>query len=56
MKIFTIGYEGATVDEFLTALRDAGVKRVIDVRALPLSRRAGFSKSPLRAALGIVTV
>lgn len=51
MKIFTIGYEGTTVEEFLAALQDAGVKRVIDVRALPLSRRPGFSKSPLRAAL-----
>ena len=38
--------------EFLAALKEAGVKRVIDVRALPLSRRPGFSKSPLRAALG----
>jgi uncharacterized protein (DUF488 family) len=51
MKIFTIGYEGATVGEFLNALREAGVERLIDVRALPLSRRPGFSKSPLRAAL-----
>lgn len=37
--------------EFLAVLAEAGVKRVIDVRALPLSRRPGFSKSPLRAAL-----
>jgi uncharacterized protein (DUF488 family) len=51
MRIFTIGYEGATMDEFLAALKDARVERVIDVRALPLSRRPGFSKSPLRAAL-----
>lgn len=51
MRIFTIGYEGATVGEFLAALQEAGVKRLIDVRALPLSRRLGFSKSPLRAAL-----
>ena len=51
MRIFTIGYEGATVDEFLAALLGAGVQRVIDVRALPLSRRPGFSKSPLRGAL-----
>jgi len=51
MRIFTIGYEGATMDEFLAALQSAGVRRVIDVRALPLSRRPGFSKSPLRAAL-----
>jgi uncharacterized protein (DUF488 family) len=51
LRIFTIGYEGTTVAEFLAALKAAGVERVIDVRALPLSRRPGFSKSPLRAAL-----
>jgi uncharacterized protein (DUF488 family) len=52
MRIFTIGYEGATMPEFIDALQKAGVVRVIDVRALPLSRRPGFSKSPLRSALG----
>ena len=51
LRIFTIGYEGATMVEFLDALAAAGVKRVVDVRALPLSRRPGFSKSPLKAAL-----
>lgn len=51
MRIFTIGYEGATVPEFLSALQEAQVERVIDVRALPLSRRPGFSKSSLRGAL-----
>jgi uncharacterized protein (DUF488 family) len=51
MRIFTIGYEATTMAEFLAALKEAGVARVIDVRALPLSRRPGFSKSPLRAAL-----
>lgn len=51
MRIFTIGYEGTTVPEFVAALHKAGVERVIDVRALPLSRRPGFSKSSLRAAL-----
>ncbi len=51
MKVFTIGYEGATVGEFLQALTEAGVKRVIDVRAVPNSRRPGFSKTPLRNAL-----
>jgi len=51
MRIFTIGYEGATVAEFVDALRAAGVERVIDVRAVPNSRRPGFSKTPLRNAL-----
>ena len=51
MRIYTIGYEGTTMDEFLAALKAAGVERLIDVRALPLSRRPGFSKTPLRGAL-----
>ena len=51
LRIFTIGYEAATVAEFVAALQEAAVERVIDVRALPLSRRPGFSKTPLRGAL-----
>jgi uncharacterized protein (DUF488 family) len=51
MKIFTIGYEATTMADFLAALTKAGVKRVIDVRALPLSRRPGFSKTSLAASL-----
>lgn len=51
MRIFTIGYEATTMADFLATLKQAGVERVIDVRALPLSRRPGFSKSPLRNAL-----
>lgn len=51
MRIFTIGYEGATMGEFLAALQNAGVEQVIDVRAVPNSRRPGFSKTPLRNAL-----
>ena len=51
MRLFTIGYENATVGDFVAALEAAGVKRVIDVRAVPNSRRPGFSKTPLRNAL-----
>ena len=51
MRIFTIGYEAATMGDFLAALVAAGVGRVVDVRALPLSRRPGFSKTPLKGAL-----
>ena len=51
LRIFTIGYEGATMSDFIAALTSAGVRQVIDVRALPLSRRPGFSKTPLRGAL-----
>ena len=51
MRIFTIGYEGTTQDELVTALAKAGVERVIDVRAVPISRKPGFSKNVLAAAL-----
>lgn len=47
MKLFTIGYEGAAQAEVVAALRAAGVERVIDVRAVPLSRKPGFSKTVL---------
>src|SRR5688572_31287847 len=51
MRIFTIGYEGATQTEFIAALKAAGVERLIDVRAVPLSRKPGFSKNILAAGL-----
>lgn len=51
MKIFTIGYEGATQAELIAALLDAGVRLLADVRAVPLSRRPGFSKNILAAGL-----
>jgi uncharacterized protein (DUF488 family) len=51
MKIFTIGYEATTMAEFIATLQKAGVERVIDVRAVPLSRRPGFSKNILAASL-----
>ncbi len=51
MKLFTIGYEGATQAEFIATLQAAGVQRVIDIRAVPLSRRPGFSKNILAGGL-----
>ena len=51
MKIFTIGYERSTQPELIAALKAAGVTRLIDVRAVPLSRRPGFSKNILRNGL-----
>ena len=45
--IFTIGYEGASVPAFIAALRDAGVALVLDIRAAPVSRKKGFSKTHL---------
>lgn len=49
--IFTIGYEGVTQAAVIDALRDAGVELLADIRFLPLSRRPGFSKTSLKAAV-----
>jgi uncharacterized protein (DUF488 family) len=49
--LFTIGYEGATLRDFVATLKAAGVGMVIDVRERAQSRRPGFSKSPLSEAL-----
>lgn len=49
--IFTLGYEGLTIEAFITRLQTAQVKTVVDVRELPLSRKKGFSKTAFCAAL-----
>ena len=49
--LFTFGYEGLTIDEFIARLKDAGVDLVVDVRELPLSRKKGFSKNGFRDRL-----
>ena len=51
LRIFTIGYEKSTQPELIAALQAAGVRRLIDVRAVPLSRRPGFSKNILKNGL-----
>lgn len=51
MKIFTIGYEAATQADFIARLQDAGIEMLADIRAVPLSRRPGFSKNILAAGL-----
>ncbi|MFM5915282.1 MAG: DUF488 family protein [Chakrabartia godavariana] len=49
--VYTIGYEGASLEDFLDTLADAKIARVVDVRDVPASRRRGFSKNALREAL-----
>ena len=55
-KLYTIGYEGATVASFLAALRATDVQLVVDVRALASSRRPGFAKTALAANLASIGV
>lgn len=52
--LYTIGYEGMDIHAFIGRLTDEGVRSIVDVRELPLSRKKGFSKAAfgghLRAA------
>ncbi len=49
--LFTVGYEGRSARDLARRLHEAGVTRVLDVRASPRSPRPGFSKGPLSRAL-----
>ena len=51
MQLATIGYEQTTQPQLIDKLEAAGVKVLIDVRAVAASRRAGFSKTLLAASL-----
>jgi uncharacterized protein (DUF488 family) len=50
-KLFTIGYEQTPAKAVLDELEQAGVKLLVDVRAVASSRRPGFSKNQLAAGL-----
>ena len=50
-QLFTIGYEKAKPDAVLAELKRAKVKLLVDTRAVAASRRPGFSKRQLAAAL-----
>lgn len=54
--LHTIGYEGVSLDAFLATLTAAKVTTLLDVRELAISRRKGFSKSALAAALQSVGI
>jgi uncharacterized protein (DUF488 family) len=50
-KLFTIGYEQSRPDSVLAALKQAKVQILVDTRAVAASRKPGFSKRALSAAL-----
>ncbi|MCA1375687.1 MULTISPECIES: DUF488 domain-containing protein [Bradyrhizobium] len=56
MKLFTAGYEGSSPSELFECLRQSGVKLLIDVRDVPISRKRGFSKTSLAAGLASVGI
>jgi uncharacterized protein (DUF488 family) len=51
LNLFTIGYEGKSIDDFLEILVNNEIHMIFDVREIPFSRKKGFSKAPLSEAL-----
>lgn len=54
--LYTIGYEGTDLEDFLAAVKDLQIDTILDVRELPLSRKKGFSKTALEGALARVGI
>ncbi|HET6399434.1 MAG TPA: DUF488 domain-containing protein [Candidatus Thermoplasmatota archaeon] len=55
-RIWTVGYERWSADAFVELLFAAGVEVLADVRDLPLSRKSGFSKTPLAKAVATLGI
>jgi len=49
--LYTIGYEKTLLKDVIATLASAGVSTLLDVRDRPISRRPGFSKRQLAAAV-----
>jgi uncharacterized protein (DUF488 family) len=54
--LFTIGYEGISLEEYLQRLIKNDVKVLVDVRNNPMSMKFGFSKKPLKKYCGSVGI
>ena len=52
MTIWTIGYEGLSLEQFLKLLRANNIEHLVDIREAPISRKAGFAKGALSEAVG----
>jgi uncharacterized protein (DUF488 family) len=56
MILYTVGYEGRSIGEFLELLKSHGVEHIVDIRDAPISRKPGFAKTALSAALAAVSI
>ncbi|MGY9014452.1 MAG: DUF488 family protein [Rhodospirillales bacterium] len=50
-RLFTIGYEGKTLERFLNQLVQHRIRVLCDVHRNPVSMKFGFSKNRLRKAV-----
>lgn len=52
----SVGYEGRSIDDFVAILLAAGVRRLVDVREVALSRRVEYRKQALERSLSRVGI
>lgn len=55
-EVLSVGYEGQTLDSFISIVQERGVEVLFDVRLNAISRKRGFSKTALSTALRAVGV
>jgi len=54
--LFTIGYEGISLETYLNKLLQNGIKLLLDVRRNPLSMKFGFSKVQLQKSCSMLGI
>ena len=47
IAVYTVGYEGKSVDGFFNHLLASGISAIVDVRANPISRKYGFARKSM---------
>ncbi|MEM2762044.1 MAG: DUF488 domain-containing protein [Candidatus Bathyarchaeia archaeon] len=51
MRIYTIGYGGRNIEDFINALKKHGVTMIVDVRRFPKSKNSSFNGESLKRIL-----
>ena len=54
--LMTIGYQGASIEDFVATLRHTAIEVLVDIRDVPISRKPGFSKKLLAKRLNEVGI
>jgi uncharacterized protein (DUF488 family) len=51
LTVYTLGYQGISLDEYISLLKDHPINLVIDVRAVAWSHKPGFAKNAIQTGL-----
>ena len=54
--VFSVGYEGRSIDCYINTLIENDITLVCDVRKNPISRKYGFSKTKMKDLLGMMSI